>query len=442
MKIAYLPVGRETFDIKAAENVREETISSLDNPGFQLVGGSRIITDPEDARNSAKEATDEGAKLLLVQTTTFVDGRFAVAISENWKGPLMVWSVKEPQSGGRLRLNSLTGANLLSNAFRSLGIGVRYVHGSPLDPTTMESIFDYAKVFSVIESLEGSVLGLFGDVPPGFSSGEADEVALERLFGLRLKRFALEDLFQRAEGMPITRIEEAIDALDRGVKGLERDQATENTMRAYLSLKEIIEDESLLGVAVRCWPEFFVDFGGAACGALCQLCEDGLMSACEADINGLVSMIIISKLSGGPAYMGDLVDVNQQENYATFWHCGGGGAYSLASGEVKAIPHPNREQNLALDFTLRPGKVTVTRLNRDPTGYRLLVLEGDAIDTREQHYTGTTMDVRFGPEIEEVLGSLMKEGIEHHYALGYGHLGEPLRELARQVGLEIVDIPG
>ena len=324
MKIGYLPLGRETFDIQEAERMRKVTISALGDLNSCLLNGDQVITDPEEAGSIAREAAEKGARLLLVQTCTFVDGRFAFSIKNNWEGPVMLWSIDEPEDGDRLRLNSLTGANLLSNTFRSLGMAIRYIHGSPSSPDVISEILNYANSLSVIESMRGSTLGIFGRVPPGFHCGEADEFALVRLFGIGVKRFTLPYLFNRAERIPTASLDEVFDYLEQVIEGVEHSPSTEKTVRAYLSLREIIEEENLVGVAVRCWPEFFTDFGGAACGALCQLCEDGFMSACEADINGLVSMIILSKLSGQPSYLGDMVAIDDGANCATFWHCGGG----------------------------------------------------------------------------------------------------------------------
>jgi len=441
MKIGYLPLGRETFDIQEAERIRRVTISALENKDPRLLDYDKVITDPEEAGSIAKEAAENGARLLLVQTCTFVDGRFAFSIKNNWDGPLVLWSVDEPQNGDRLRLNSLTGANLLSNTFRSLGITIRYIHGSPSSPDTISEILNYANSLSVIESMRNSNLGIFGRVPPGFHCGEADELTLGRLFGIGVKHFTLPYLFDRAERIPTASLNEVFDHLKQVIDGVERSPSTEKTVRAYLSLREIIEEENLVGVAVRCWPEFFTDFGGAACGALSQLCEDGFMSACEADINGLVSMIILSKLSGQPSYLGDMVAIDNENNCATFWHCGGGGAYSLAKKGThpKSILHPNRQQGLSLDFNLKPGKVTITRLNKDPTGYRLLILEGLSIEEGGRHFKGTTVNVRFEGEMKNLLNMIMTNGIEHHYAIGYGHHGRQLREIAEHVGLEILD---
>ena len=116
-------------------------------------------------------------------------------------------------------------------------------------------------------------------------------------------------------------------------------------------------------------------------------------------------------------------------------------AYSLArEGTLpKSIPHPNRHQGLSLDFTLKPGKVTVTRLNKDPTGYRLFILEGMAIEEGGRHFKGTTINVRFESEIRDLLNMIMTNGIEHHYAIGYGHHGRQLREIADHLGLKVVD---
>src|SRR5699024_1086277 len=99
-------------------------------------------------------------------------------------------------------------------------------------------------------------------------------------------------------------------------------------------------------------PEFFNQLGAAACSTLSQFTEDGIVSACESDIHGSVSMYILQELSEGqPPYLGDLVHVNHESNSAVFWHCGAG-AYSLARPQegARAGVHPNRKLGFTMEF--------------------------------------------------------------------------------------------
>ncbi len=46
-----------------------------------------------------------------------------------------------------------------------------------------------------------------------------------------------------------------------------------NTLSVYHALKEIALEKELDGLAVRCWPDFFVELDCAACGAMSMLSD-------------------------------------------------------------------------------------------------------------------------------------------------------------------------
>ena len=88
-----------------------------------------------------------------------------------------------------------------------------------------------------------------------------------------------------------------------------------------------------------------------------------------------------------------------------------------------------------MDFGLKPGEVTIFRVSYMPSGYRLLVMKGKALDV-EQPFTGTSVEVELAANVKETLYELMHAGYEPHYALVYGDVTSQLIELGRILGLE------
>ena len=161
------------------------------------------------------------------------------------------------------------------------------------------------------------------------------------------------------------------------------------------------------------------------------------MASCEADIHGAVSMWVGSRLAGGPAYLGDLVHVDEERNTGIFWHCGAA-AYSLVSprtGPVAGV-HPNRKLALTLEVGLKPGRVTVLRLAPGPRGYRLLTIGGEALD-EPQKFWGTTVEVRTDRPVKDILEILIRQGYDHHYAVVWGDVRAELAALGEQLGIEV-----
>ena len=70
-----------------------------------------LITSPEMLGEFADTITKPD--LIIYQSTTFVGGDFVTELTRRFNCPIVVWAVREPTiDGGRLKLNSLTGAFL------------------------------------------------------------------------------------------------------------------------------------------------------------------------------------------------------------------------------------------------------------------------------------------------------------------------------------------
>ena len=55
-------------------------------------------------------------------------------------------------------------------------------------------------------------------------------------------------------------------------------------------------------------------------------------------------------------------------------------------------------------------------------------------------YTGTSGVARFARPAHEVLDRVMREGLEHHYSIGYGDLTPQLHQLARYLDIPVLSL--
>ena len=53
-------------------------------------------------------------------------------------------------------------------------------------------------------------------------------------------------------------------------------------------------------------------------------------------------------------------------------------------------------------------------------------------------FSGTGGVVRFDRPVTDVLDTIMGEGLEHHYGIGYGDVRAELHALADRLGLDVV----
>ena len=440
LTVGLVPLARTTFDIPLATRVTAQVRQQLLNAGFQLVGPDDLVTSLEETRAAARSLADQPLDLLLIFQATFADSTMVMSLAEAVDAPLVLWAVPEERSGGRLRLNSFCGINLAAHALRRGGHGYDYVYAVPQDPAALEPIRNAAQAGRAYRRLRQARLGRVGENPDGMDSCKFDQEALARRFGLDVVQVALPDLFKAAlatDSEQVDRVEQALTARLDGLQDLDR-VAVRKTLRSYLALRQLSEEERLAGLAVRCWPEFFTELGCAACGAISMLSDELTPCSCEADVNGTITQLMLQWLSGEPAFGTDLVSIDVEQDLAVLWHCGLA-PLSMADPEFspRATIHSNRQMPLLMEFPLKPGRVTVARLSEATGGYRLVVGGGEMLRA-PMSFSGTSGVMRFDRPAAQVLDTLLSEGLEHHVSLTYGDYRPALLALAKMLDLPVL----
>ncbi len=389
-------------------------------------------------------------------------------IAEKIDAPLAFWAFPEPRSGGRLRLNSLCGVNLAAHALGRAGRSVGWIHCAPDAPdaaarigrvlagqgpgarsstpsgtTPPEASAGPAAMAGIaLARIAGARIGLVGERPDGFDTCDFDEEELERLLGLRVERLSLEQVFDVAKAQTTLAVEQARARVERDLAGTQQvdREALERSLRVFAALSDLARERELSAFAVRCWPEFFTEFGCAACGPMAMLSEDGAPCACEADLYGAATSLLLQAIADAPPFMADLVAVDPEADTSVLWHCG---LAPLSMADPAERPragiHSNRRLPLLGEFALRPGRVTLARLSRS-RGQTRLAIGGGRMLRAPVSFSGTSGVVRFDAHAGEVLDRILEEGLEHHLSLAYGDLRPELRAVAERLSLPVLEL--
>lgn len=461
-RVALLATGRSTF-------VQADGLAAFAAARDLLAELGASIEGPEGLIEFAEQVPDgfpaPGADLKILLCATFADASVALAAFGSSDRPVVLWAVRDPApAGDRLHLNSLCGANLAGHALVRAGVGVRLLHGNADEPPVRDFLRaalegdlraptgalpargDLAPADAVeaaLATLRGRTIGVVGDAPTGFSTCEYEPGWLDAHLGLRTRTMILEDAFARISAVPAAaRGAEVAAATTRSPTIAMLPAAEVDRFGAVaVALREWSEEEQLSALALRCWPEFPLQFGVCPCSALGRLASGGVATACEADVNGAATMLLMQALDKehGLTYLADVVRVDEAAGTATFWHCG------LAPVELAADPtdarqdlHCNRGIGVAGNFPLRPGRVTIARISHSRSGYRLLVGAGLAL-AGPNRFKGNSVDVRIDGGAAGFVRALVERGFEHHTVLAWAELRPQLRQVATRLGLELVE---
>ncbi len=465
MRIGVLPLARPTFDVPYAEEMAAKAFATLDNAGIQTVGPRELLFDAAAAERALAALASEKLDFVLLLQVTFTDASMTVKIAERVNAPLGIWAFPEPRAGGRLRLNAFCGLNLAKHALGRAGRKAAWLYAAPdaaeaaADVTSMvrggqgiagEPVVRASSTDSGAERLadaalaamKGSRIGLVGEHPLGFDTCRYEPADLDKLIGVSVAPIQLGQVFEKAKAANNADVASARADVDRSISGLaEVDQAQlDKSLRMYTALQSIAEGQDLKGMAVRCWPEMFTEYGCAVCGPMGMLTEAGVPCACEADVYGAVTSMLLQQIAGEPSWLVDIVDMDGASDTGVFWHCGSA-PLSMADPDVqpRAQIHSNRRMPLLAEFTLKPGRITVARISQALNQPKMVLAAAEVVRA-PMSFTGTSCVVRFDRTAGEVAAAMMEQGLEHHVAIAYGEHRPALRAAAAKLGLPVVEL--
>lgn len=441
-RIGVLAVGRSTFDVPYAEEVLNSAWQALQTIDAELIGEKRLLFDAEEVVQALGSLKHQQFDLLLLLQVTFTDAAMTLEIARQVKAPLVLWSFPETRSGGRLRLNSFCGINLAAHALSRAGLKYDYVHGQPADPKAVNQLLTMARAAAVKNSLATSRIGVIGQHPDGFDACMFSHQECADLFGIVVEEYDLIEFLDSLKGLDDDTALPHYEDRQKVFVNLEQMdyQATIKSLKAYEGMLRLVEEHNYAGLAVRCWPDFFTHYGGAACGAIAMLNEHFIPGGCEADVHGVITALILQRLAGTPAFNTDLVDIDRESDTCVFWHCGQAPVQMAdPEAEVKATIHSNRKMPLLNEFPLKPGRFTMARFSKGHDR-AAMVLGGGEMLRAPLAFSGTAGVARLDSPIDKVLDNLMKAGLEHHTAIVYGEHRPALRKLAELLNIEVIDL--
>ncbi len=458
-------LARPTFDVPFAEQMKDKAFAALDAAGIRTVGMRELLFD-RDAAERAFAAIDAAGPIdaLLILQVTFTDATMTVELARRAKAPLAVWAVPEPRLGGRLRLNAYCGLNLAAHALGLAGVQYNWLYADPqqaglaprlralVEPPRVTVDHDLpmavaarganAAAEAALARLAGTTITVVGQHPDGFDTCDYDPALLTRLADVSVQNVPLGQLFDRARAIGAERVAAVHAAARKDLGGLDAvDQGQlEKSFRVYCALDDLRRESGASGLAVRCWPEMFTEYGCAACGPMAMMNEQRVPAACEADVQGALSQLLMQELAGEPAWMADLVDIDSEDDTAVLWHCG------LAplsmrdpQAEATATIHTNRKMPLLHQFPLKPGRITLARLSRARNASKLTIAGAEVLRA-PMAFTGCSGTVRFDQPAAVVSDRILAAGLEHHFALAYGDHRDALREVAARWHLPVLEL--
>jgi len=434
--------GDDWVDLKNLEKVK----NGLINNGLNLVVIEEFLGSFYEFDDVEKKFNDENVDVIFLYISTWNWADQVTQFARNMNKPLIVYAIDDSKAW------SIGGLAATRGGFDEIGIKNLVAYGDINDKPVIDNIVSYSKASMVRNVLRKSRYGSIGGQGMGILTGIVDHNQWLKDFGILTGFTDQYSVVVEAEKFPISEVKKYYETLRDEYKSIpEFSKVFENSIRTYLALEKIIEEERYDFTGVKCTFDLSDNYC-SACLAQSRLSNRGFITTCLNDCNGALSAYILGLLKIGdePVFTADINLAIKKENMIKLIDDG--------AGSPKLTLNPKEEVELNMQPTLeakasgictklfaKPGDVTLIRLARLNSKYVLHLTTGEAISVSESKKESIMAEcgypiwphalVKIDGSIDNFVQNLRSEYIH----MTYGDLSREIRYFCELFGIKLLE---
>ncbi|HET9804926.1 MAG TPA: L-fucose/L-arabinose isomerase family protein [Candidatus Acidoferrum sp.] len=451
MTLGMIVGNRGFFPDHLARSGHQEMKAALEAAGVAVV----VLTEA-DSKYGAVETRQEAAKCaaLFAKNREAIDGVIVTlpnfgderAIAEtlrmaDLRVPVLVQATPDTPSKMTIRdrRDSFCGKMSACNNLMQYGIpySLTSLHTEAPQSAEFKKDLDwFLGVCRVVKGLKRLRIGAIGARPAAFNTVRYSEKILERA-GVSVETIDLSEILGRIDGMK------------------DSDSAAQGKLAAIKKYVEVagIPDAALLKMAklgavidgwmrevevtisaIQCWTSLEEYFGVVPCTIMSMMSDEGLSSACEVDIAGVVGMHALQLASETPSA---LLDWNN--NYAddpdkaVCFHCSNLPKHFFANVKMdfqEIIAGTVGKENTfgTCVGRVKAGPMSFARFSTDDFGGKIRGYVGEGEFTNDSLETFGGAGVVKIPGLQKLLRHICENGFEHHVAANFSTVAGTVHE--------------
>ncbi len=428
IKIGVVPVKRDITDFQQAKQQKEiilDRINKIKHKDVEIINVDSIVEGgvfykPGNLAKVEEKLKQENIDALFMPHCDFGTEEVVGRLGKAMGVPFLLWGSRDsgpdPATGMR-KTDTQCGVLASSKVLQRYGVPFSYIVNSSVDSEEFERGFNkFTRVASVVKSFKNLRIAQLSTRPKTFMSVIWDEGELLNKFGIEIVPISIIDIMKKVEELVATnsdRLREAIEEIKARVDCSNLDDVSMEKVAALkLALLDDIEANDCQAAAIECWSLFPKALNIRPCFVISELTDMGIPVACETDINGAVTSIMLQAAAMGetPTFFADLtIRHPENDNAELLWHCGPF-PYSIKAEDSKA----KIDNMCRAEWGLKSGEITIARFDSIAGDYSLLSGNAMGIDGPRTFGTYLWMEVDdwskweekivFGPYIHHVVG--------------------------------------
>ena len=418
---------------------------------FENVICSETVDTLDAAEKAARLFKHEEIDLLVVAYGTYLPDFMTMhVINQLQKVPVVFFSVQNEETIDRnsnyehsLRNSSTIGIAQITGTMRKLGRDYKIVVGSIDDDRAYRKLGIYVKAVQAIADLRESNIGVIGNVFRGMYDLELSKTFLKSAFDVNVIYIQSGHLLAEWEKVTEQEVKEAAEKLlKRFPKQGVTDDDVLRAMKLAIAMQRIAERFRLNAMCFL--DQHFLQkqtLTTARIGASLLMENTDMTVACEGDLGGLVTMMLMKSISGEHALMAEWGEYDAELNSCLLMGHGIG-VPSLAKSDADIALTRTPEEwgfeggGLNYELIVKPGPITLGHVIETVDGYKMVVSPAQSVDMEKLPYNELHAMAQVKTPIKDYLEAVFESGVTHHCIVGISDMSKELLAVAEMLKLK------
>ena len=444
IKLGYCPTRRDVFSREEAIKYNEKIRRKMNDFQCEIVdlegiNEEKLLYQDCDIQKIIDRFIDQRVDALFFPHCNFGSENRVAEVAKALNVPVLIWGPRDdaPDENGLRSRDSQCGMFATGKVLRRYNVAFTYLTNSWIDSDDFKCGMEkFLAVANVVKSLKDTRILQISTRPEPFCSVICNENELIEKFNIHIYPVTLNELLKKMNQLQRNDVE--IKETISFIKKIDRigdEEKIYKTAALKVAMKELAKEYRCNAIAIQCWSSIQDMIGIMPCLANSMLTDEGIPVACETDIHGAITAVMMQAVGMGkknPFFADVTVRHPYNDNAELLWHCGNF-PYSLAKNKEKASIGENKYNNDyygVCEWELKEGDVTIARFDGDHGQYQLFV--GEAHTTEGPENVGSYVWI----EVEDWVKwerKLVEGPYIHHVSVIYGKYGEILVEVCKYI---------
>jgi L-fucose isomerase-like protein len=429
VKIGYAPTRRRIFSVEDAIKYKVLIADKMRSLGLEFVdledvNEEGLLRCAEDVQPVVDKFRREKIDALFIPHCNFGSEHSCAKVAREMNVPTLLWGPRDEAplaDGSRLR-DSQCGLFATGKVLRRMQVPFTYLPNCRVnDGLFAEGLLRFAAVANVVKEFRHARILQIDTRPGDFWTMMCNEGELLEKFGIQLFPINMIELVDRVKKLAASKDEE----IDRTIAWIRENMdvcISDADVRLVAALKASMKyfavENGCNAIAIQCWDALQQALHLMPCCANAMLTEEGLPVACETDIHGAITSIIVQAAGMGvtPSFFVDWsIRHPTNDNGELLQHCG---PWPVCLAKKKAkldrpFAFPEHCPGSVVS-EIKGGEISLLRFDGDHGEYGILMGTAQGIEGPATQGTYLWVEVPNWPRVE----SMIVRGPYVHHATG------------------------